>query len=71
MIRAHLESLYDFYGEDAGLRIARKHLGWYCKHFDDSASARRTLMAAQDTASQFAVTNNDLDRWVERTAKAA
>ncbi len=27
----HLKNLYDFYGEDMGVRIARKHIGWYCK----------------------------------------
>jgi len=27
---AHLESLYGFYGEIQGPRIARKHLSWYC-----------------------------------------
>jgi tRNA-dihydrouridine synthase B len=26
---AHLEQLYAFYGEQTGLRVARKHLGWY------------------------------------------
>jgi tRNA-dihydrouridine synthase B len=25
----HLEQLYAFYGEHAGIRVARKHLGWY------------------------------------------
>jgi len=25
----HLDQLYAFYGEHAGLRVARKHLGWY------------------------------------------
>ena len=29
----HLKNLYDFYGETAGVRIARKHIGWYCKHY--------------------------------------
>jgi tRNA-dihydrouridine synthase B len=71
IIRAHLESLYDFYGEDAGLRIARKHLGWYCKHIDDSGHVRRSLMMAENTASQFALTNNYLGRWAEGTAMAA
>jgi tRNA-dihydrouridine synthase B len=71
IIRSHLESLYDFYGEDAGFRIARKHLGWYCKHFDDQANVRRMLMAAQDTASQFELTNNYLGHWAEGTPKAA
>ena len=26
---AHLEQLYAFYGEQVGVRVARKHLGWY------------------------------------------
>jgi tRNA-dihydrouridine synthase B len=26
---AHLNELYDFYGESVGVRVARKHLGWY------------------------------------------
>src|SRR5213080_3683849 len=30
IILAHLDSLYFFYGEESGVRIARKHLGWYC-----------------------------------------
>ena len=31
IILAHLDSLYVFYGEETGVRIARKHLGWYCE----------------------------------------
>ncbi|MDT8283224.1 MAG: tRNA-dihydrouridine synthase, partial [Gammaproteobacteria bacterium] len=27
----HLRNLYDFYGEYSGVRIARKHIGWYIK----------------------------------------
>ena len=27
----HLGDLYDFYGQEQGVRIARKHLSWYCK----------------------------------------
>jgi tRNA-dihydrouridine synthase B len=23
--------MYDFYGDVMGVRIARKHIGWYCK----------------------------------------
>jgi len=28
----HLEELHDFYGEFMGVRIARKHIGWYLRH---------------------------------------
>ena len=27
----HLENLYDFYGEYTGVRVARKHIAWYCQ----------------------------------------
>ncbi len=31
VLLGHLQSLYEFYGEAQGVRVARKHLGWYCK----------------------------------------
>jgi len=30
----HLEHLYSFYGEQTGVRVARKHVGWYLKAAD-------------------------------------
>jgi len=37
----HLQNLYNFYGELSGVRIARKHIGWYIKvaRFDDAQVA--------------------------------
>lgn len=29
VMREHIQALHDFYGEYMGVRIARKHLGWY------------------------------------------
>jgi tRNA-dihydrouridine synthase B len=71
IILAHLESLYAFYGEDTGVRIARKHLGWYSEQLPNSAQVRRVLMAAEDTASQFALAKKNLDEWVAGLAQAA
>jgi len=31
ILQKHLTQLYAFYGEQQGVRIARKHIGWYCK----------------------------------------
>jgi tRNA-dihydrouridine synthase B len=31
----HLDDLYTFYGESMGVRIARKHIGWYCQARSD------------------------------------
>jgi tRNA-dihydrouridine synthase B len=71
IILAHLESLYTFYGEDAGLRIARKHLGWYCVWLPDAADFRRRVMAIANSAMQFALTRSHLDDWVSGRAQAA
>jgi len=65
IILGHLSSLYAFYGEDLGVRIARKHLGWYCEQLlTDPAHTRRTLMAAESTSVQFALVHDRLEDWV-------
>lgn len=73
IILAHLDSLYAFYGEETGVRIARKHLGWYCEQcFRDSAcSVRRDLMGAASTAAQFALAGKHFDEWAGEAAWAA
>jgi tRNA-dihydrouridine synthase B len=63
-ILAHLESLYAFYGEETGLRVARKHLGWYLEKLQDAPDVRRELMAATTSASQFALSKKILDHWM-------
>jgi tRNA-dihydrouridine synthase B len=65
IILAHLEALYAFYGEDTGVRVARKHLGWYFASLPDCAHTRASLMAAATTALQFAAARGHLDGWVD------
>lgn len=65
IILQHLESLYSFYGEYTGLRIARKHLGWYCRQHAHIEALRPQLMAAEDSASQFAVARRGLEQWTQ------
>jgi tRNA-dihydrouridine synthase B len=64
-ILAHLESLYAFYGEETGLRVARKHLGWYFEKLQDAPDVHRELMAASSSALQFALTKQSLDLWMQ------
>ncbi|HEY3784556.1 MAG TPA: tRNA dihydrouridine synthase DusB [Steroidobacteraceae bacterium] len=67
IILGHLDSLYAFYGEVSGVRIARKHLGWYCEQlFEDAALVRRRLMAAVTTAAQFTQASEYLRCWAEQ-----
>jgi tRNA-dihydrouridine synthase B len=35
-LTGHLDELYGFYGADKGVRIARKHIQWYCQHHQGS-----------------------------------
>ena len=72
IILAHLDSLYVFYGEETGVKIARKHLGWYCERLLGSpAQVRRDLMGAEHTAAQFAHAVKHLEAWVSEAAAAA
>jgi tRNA-dihydrouridine synthase B len=72
IILAHLDSLYSFYGEDGGVRIARKHLGWYCDALLESpVQIRRELMAATSTSVQFASAARHFEDWVGGAAAAA
>jgi tRNA-dihydrouridine synthase B len=54
-ILQHLESLYAFYGEYTGVRMARKHLVRYCELRADSRAMRAALLAAENSASQYAL----------------
>lgn len=49
----HMQALYDFYGEAAGVRIARKHLSWYAKAEGDSAAYLRTIQQTDRAAVQL------------------
>ena len=65
IILAHLAALYAFHGETTGLRIARKHLGWYCQHNSTTAGFRPSLMAAESSSVQFARAQECFGRWVD------
>lgn len=41
ILLSHLDELHSFYGEFMGLRIARKHVGWYLKTIPDSEIFRQ------------------------------
>jgi tRNA-dihydrouridine synthase B len=55
IILQHLESLYAFYGEYTGVRVARKHLSWYCLEHSLAATARSAMLQADSSTAQFAL----------------
>ena len=49
----HLENLYDFYGDYTGVRIARKHIGWYCRHRPNIDTFRKQIVQVESTTEQL------------------
>ena len=50
MVSAHYQDMLSFYGVDLGLRVARKHLGWYMDRAATQPVLRRTVLKSQDPA---------------------
>ena len=55
IVLAHLQELYDFYGEYSGCRIARKHIAWYTTGIPNSNAFRQAMYGEESTAGQFRV----------------
>ena len=53
---AHLHGLYQLYGEYRGVRIARKHIAWYCKGLRNATAFRRQIYQAESATEQLTVT---------------
>ena len=50
----HYEAMLGFYGRDLGLRVARKHLGWYLDAAGAPPSFRQPILTATDPARVLA-----------------
>ena len=57
----HLQHLHDFYGEQSGVRIARKHLGWYAKDRPENAAFRAVVNRAEGAYEQICLTRDYFD----------
>ena len=56
IIADHLNSLYRFYGDDTGVRVARKHLTWYCSGLRNSQEFRSRVVRVGSAAEQMRLT---------------
>lgn len=57
----HLLDLHAFYGEPQGVRIARKHLGWYARDRPENAAFRAVVNAAETADAQLRLTGDYFD----------
>jgi tRNA-dihydrouridine synthase B len=62
---AHLRDLHAFYGEEAGVRVARKHIDWYARGRAAGHALRHAVMQAEDAQTQLACADAYFDSLVE------
>lgn len=53
----HLDDLYGFYGEQSGVRVARKHISWYTKGLVGSAHFRHAMNQLPTVETQLQAVN--------------
>jgi len=54
LLLEHLQELYAFYGEANGVRVARKHIGWYSRDLIGSAAFRQAINRVESAKAQLA-----------------
>ncbi len=57
ILRGHLADLYAFYGEETGVKVARKHISWYTKGIVGAAHFRHAMNQMPSVAEQLAATD--------------
>lgn len=61
VLLGHLADLHAFYGEEAGVRIARKHLGWYARDRPENHAFRAVVNRAATASEQLGLTADYFD----------
>tara|TARA_Y100001935_G_scaffold255414_1_gene268287 strand:+ start:10088 stop:11074 length:987 start_codon:yes stop_codon:yes gene_type:complete len=67
----HLDKLYSFYGEDIGIRIARKHIAWYSKTQINGNVFRAEINKVCTTKDQIQLIKNYFRELEDRTERVA
>jgi len=68
IMRAHLEDLYAFYGDETGVRVARKHLSWYFRQHPGQDALRNRLVLIETPQEQLSTLLEHYDTSVHRAA---
>ena len=68
IMRAHLEDLYSFYGDETGVRVARKHLSWYFRQHPGQEALRNRLVQIETPQEQLSTLLESYDTRTQRAA---
>lgn len=64
VIIGHIVAMHQFYGDITGVRIARKHIGWYVAALPQGEHFRKQVNSVNDAKIQLQLINDFLDRQV-------
>ncbi len=67
----HLDDMHRFYGDRTGVRVARKHLAWYCTSLEKSEAFRSQVVRVDSASEQIRLTREYFSRSAEKISKAA
>jgi tRNA-dihydrouridine synthase B len=70
IMRDHLEDLYMLYGDETGVRVARKHLSWYFRQHPGQESLRNRLLLIETPREQMSTLLEHFDIGMQRDASA-
>ena len=68
---SHLNTLYDFYGEYSGVRMARKHIAWYSKGLRNGNAFRQQMNTLEKAEQQLAFTDGFFAQLADKDSLAA
>ena len=65
VLLAHLRALHSFYGEAIGVRVARKHLSWYCRAYPRGERFWRSVNRVECARRQLDLTRDFFHRLLD------
>ena len=68
ILSEHYEAMLTHYGTEPGMRVARKHVGWYSKGLPGSAEFRSAVMAAAGLEEARTIIRRFYEPLIERLA---
>jgi tRNA-dihydrouridine synthase B len=68
ILTEHYQSMLSHFGHDAGLRLARKHVGWYSRGLPGSAEFRASVMRLSSATEVIALIGAFYDRQIAHGA---
>ena len=68
VLEEHYRAMLDLYGEDIGVKVARKHIGWYTKGLPGSADFRNQANKEMDASKVLAMLQGFYAPWLDKAA---